>query len=364
MIAAAGSVDAVRANWESSFATMQPFVGSILAADVAARIEELARRYLDGRGQLFATRIARAKVRDGHGDLLADDIFCLDDGPRILDCIEFDDRLRYGDVLADVAFLAMDLERVGAADLGVRFLAWYREFAAETYPETLAQHYIAYRAHVRAKVACLRASQGDAAASDQAAQLLQMTHDHLKRGRVVLALVGGLPGTGKSTLAGGLSDRLGWTVLRSDEVRKDLAGLGHATRAPENYGEGLYDERATAMTYDALLARARALLALGEPVILDASWSTGRWREKARAVARETSSDLVELRCDAPVEVARERLAARARAGIDASDATSRIAARMATMADTWPTATTIDTSSGREEAVIASVTAMNSPAQ
>ena len=128
-----------------------------------------ARRYLDGRGQLFAARIAHEKVRDGHGDLLADDIFCLDDGPRILDCIEFDDRLRYGDVLADVAFLAMDLERVGAADLGVRFLAWYREFAAENYPETLAQHYIAYRAHVRAKVACLRAGQGDAAASDQAA---------------------------------------------------------------------------------------------------------------------------------------------------------------------------------------------------
>ena len=110
---------------------MQPFVGSVLVADVAARIEELPRRYLDGRGQLFASRIAHEKVRDGHGDLLADDIFCLHDGPRILDCIEFDDGLRYGDVLADVAFLAMDLERVGAADLGIRFLTWYREFAAE-----------------------------------------------------------------------------------------------------------------------------------------------------------------------------------------------------------------------------------------
>jgi aminoglycoside phosphotransferase family enzyme len=53
-------------------------------------------------------------VRDGHGDLLADDIFLLDDGARILDCLEFDPRLRYGDVLADVAFLAMDLERLGA----------------------------------------------------------------------------------------------------------------------------------------------------------------------------------------------------------------------------------------------------------
>jgi aminoglycoside phosphotransferase family enzyme/predicted kinase len=360
VIAAAGSVDVVRAHWESSFSTMQPFVGSILAADVAAPIEGLARRYLAGRGHLFATRIAREKVRDGHGDLLADDIFCLEDGPRILDCIEFDDRLRYGDVLADVAFLAMDLERVGAADLGVRFLTWYREFAAENYPETLAQHYIAYRAHVRAKVACLRASQGDVAAIAQAGHLLQMAHDHLERGRVVLALVGGLPGTGKSTLAAGLSDRLGWTVLRSDEVRKDLAGVGHAPRKPENYGEGLYDERATAVTYNALLERARSLLELGEPVILDASWSTNHWRENARAVARETSSDLVELRCDAPVDVAAERLGARARAGVDPSDATSEIAARMTATTDPWSTATTIDTSTGPDEAVAAALAAMS----
>ena len=363
VIEAAGWVDTVRANWESGFATMQPFVGSILPTDVAARIEQFARRYLDGRGPLFADRIVHGKVRDGHGDLLADDIFCLDDGPRILDCIEFDDRLRYGDVLADVAFLAMDLERVGAAALGGRFLAWYREFAAENYPETLAQHYIGYRAHVRAKVACLRASQGDAGAQDQAQQLLQIAHDHLARGRVVLAIVGGLPGTGKSTLARGLSDRLGWTVLRSDEVRKDLAGLGHLARAPDDYGKGLYDERATAKTYDALLDRGRALLGLGEPVILDASWSTADWREKARAVARDTSSELLELRCDVPVELARKWLVARARAGIDASDANSEIAARMAAVADPWPTATTIDTSSGREEAVIAGVAALDDAA-
>jgi predicted kinase len=100
------------------------------------------------------------------------------------------------------------------------------------------------------------------------------------------------------------------------------------------------------------------LLELGEPVILDASWSAAEWREKARAVARATSSDLLELRCDAPVGVTRERLAARARAGLDASDATSEIAARMASTATPWPTATTVDTSAGREDALTAAVAA------
>ena len=160
-------------------------------------------------------------------------------------------------------------------DAGARFLAWYREFAGETYPETLAHHYIAYRAHVRAKVACLRVAQGDATAADDARLLLQLTSEHLLRGRVGLTLVGGLPGTGKSTLAAGLGDRLGWVVLRSDELRKDLAGVGHTTHGHDGYGEGLYDERATAATYRSLLERARALLELrraGHPrCVLDRS---------------------------------------------------------------------------------------------
>ena len=114
----------------------------------------------------------------------------------------------------------------------------------------------------------------------------QETGRHLSHGRVMLALVGGLPGTGKSTLAEGLADQLGWTVLRSDEVRKDIAGIGHTTRMAADYGEGLYDERATAQTYRALLDRARSLLGLGEPVILDASWSSNRWRDDASAPTR------------------------------------------------------------------------------
>jgi uncharacterized protein len=109
-------------------------------AAVVGRVGELAGHYLAGRGPLFEQRIAAGHVRDGHGDLLADDIFLLDDGPRILDCIDFDPQLRYGDVLADAAFLAMDLEHLGRADLAGRFLAQYRELTADTWPASLAHH--------------------------------------------------------------------------------------------------------------------------------------------------------------------------------------------------------------------------------
>ena len=123
----------------------------------------------------------------------------------------------------------------------------------------------------------------------------------------------------------------GGPCLRSDELRKDLAGIGHTTRTGDAFDEGLYDERSTAATYGALLDRARSLLELGEPVVLDASWTDRKWRDAARAVAHETRSDLRELRCDVPAGIARERLAHRAGTGTDASDATGDIAARMAT---------------------------------
>lgn len=85
--------------------------------------------YLHGRGELFDERIAQGLIRDGHGDLLADDIFCLDDGPRILDCLAFSDDLRCGDVVADLSFLVMDLQRLGAAEAGRALLRAYCEFS-------------------------------------------------------------------------------------------------------------------------------------------------------------------------------------------------------------------------------------------
>jgi aminoglycoside phosphotransferase family enzyme/predicted kinase len=343
-IAVAGQVDATRAKWEATFETVQPFVGTVLAPDVEERVRDLARRYLDGRAALFDHRIAQGKVVDGHGDLLADDIFCLDDGPRILDCVEFDDELRYGDVLADVCFLAMDLERIGAPDLGGRFLAWYRELSAETYPATLAHHYVAFRAHIRSMVACLRAAQGDETAAGEASRLLLIARDHLERGQVALVLVGGLPGTGKSTLAAGLADGFGWSVLRSDEVRKDLAGIAHTERGDAGFREGLYRPEATAATYREMLERARRLLELGEPVVLDASWTDARYREAATAVARETHSELVELECVAPDEVVVDRLASRAQVDADVSDATPEVAAAMRASADPWREAESVDT--------------------
>ncbi|HSL59250.1 MAG TPA: AAA family ATPase [Acidimicrobiales bacterium] len=331
---------AVLARWDDGFSTLRralnPSDGSV------DRLERLVRAYLAGREPAFRTRIDTGRIRDGHGDLLTEDIFCLPDGPRILDCLEFADDLRVGDVLADVAFLAMDLERLGRPELAQVWLDEYRDLTADVWPASLEHHYLAYRAQVRAKVRALVAAQGNVRAGAEAWEMLRLAIAHAEAARVRLVLVGGLPGRGKSTLAAGL-ERMGLGVtLSSDVVRKELAGLSPRTPAGAPLDEGLYGRTWTERTYAELLDRAEALLGAGTSVVLDASWASAAWRRRAAAVARRTTSELVELRCTCPTAVAEQRILDR-RPG-DTSDATVSVARALAARAEPWPTATVLDT--------------------
>jgi aminoglycoside phosphotransferase family enzyme/predicted kinase len=354
-IAAVGSAEAIRSKLELDLEQLAGVASSRLDRARLDAVARLARRFVAGRHPLFEARRAAGLVRDGHGDLLADDMFCLEDGPRILDCIEFDDRLRHGDVLADVAFLAMDLERLGAPALAVRFVESYQALSAERHPGSLIDYYVASRALIRSKVASIRATQGRPEAEPEAARLLELAEAHLRHGRVRLVLVGGGPGTGKSTIAAGLSDRMGWVLLRSDEVRKDVSGLAHDARAGAPIGRGLYDQATTAATYTALLARARAALEHGESVVLDATWMREARRLEARRLAEATSSELVELRCEAPLGLAVERIRVRA-GGADPSDATPDVAASVAASFEPWSTARAIATTGSIDEAIEAAI--------
>lgn len=355
-IAEQGRRDALSARWEDSFAQLRGLPAQGFAPGCLTETERLVRRYLAGRERLFDARIEQGRVVDGHGDLLAEDVFCLDDGPRILDCLEFDDRLRYVDGLDDAAFLAMDLEQLGAPEAAAWFLARYGEYSADPAPASLWHHYVAYRAFVRAKVSLIQARQGTPGAEAAARRLATLTLRHLRTSAVSLTVVGGLPGSGKSTLCGALADRLGVTLLSSDRIRKELAGIPAEQPAAAGYGEGLYTPAWTARTYTALLDRAAALLSSGESVVLDASWSDAAQREAAARVAERTSADLVALRCHVPDAVATARLGTRAPGP---SDAGSDIAAAMAAREPPWPGAVPIDTSGALESAVTRALTAV-----
>lgn len=274
----AGTLEAVRRRWRALTRSLDP--------GEASQIDRRAMRYLDGRGPLLADRIAEHRIVDGHGDLLAEDIFRLSDGFRVLDCLDFDDELRHLDGLDDVAFLAMDLEFRGRPDLADQFLDDYLRAADDPAPRSLRDHYIAYRAFVRAKVDAIRHAQGDPSAHRRLRAHLDLAMRHLTEATIRLAIVGGRPEAGKSTVAAMLADVTGSVLLSGDTVHIQ----------PREEGTAVGDAGA-AFVGGHLLDEARVLLEHGRSVIIDAEWADESDRVQARAVAAATHTDLIELHC-------------------------------------------------------------------
>lgn len=349
LISHEGTSERVRVRWRENLRETDAFE-RLIPRQMRQWIGALAGRYIDGREALFERRCREGSIVDGHGDLLADDIFCLDDGPRVLDCLEFDDRMRYLDVLDDVAFLAMDLERLGRIDLARRWVALYREMSNDRGPQSLIDHYIAFRAYVRAKVAAMRAQQGVKDKVKEVSQCLLIATEHLRRAEPTLLIVGGVPGSGKSTVARGISEKLGWTILGSDQTRKEIFGTSRARRGQAPYKGGTYTPALTDQTYEELLRRARCLLSLGESVIIDATWARLDHRHQARRSATTTRSRFIQLRCDSPLEICQQRIARRTDDSI--SDATPDIAASLAVESDVWTGALAVDSSQASPDAI------------
>lgn len=354
------SVEAVARNWQDNFEAVQAFADDVIDRSDLERARALVKEYLVGRADLFAQRIHEGFVRDGHGDLIADDIFCLDDGPRIIDCLAFDDSLRIGDVLLDIAFLVMDVERLAGSDKAQLLLDAYREFAGEAMPDSLLHHYIAYRAGVRAKVACLRHAQGDPGSADSARTHHRLMLDHLERARVRLIMVGGGPGTGKSTLARQLGDRLGLPVLVTDEIRKDITRTPRTEHRPTPPGQGIYDRATTDAAYGEMLREAELLLEQGSGAVLDASWSHARHRDDARRLADSGAAELVEFECVVDPATAKERIRRRNQTRADVSDATEEIVDHLAGTSDPWSTSTPMPTDAGPDEVLRRAVEAIH----
>lgn len=358
-IASSGTPDALRARWLDNLETLRMSDLATVGPGALERLQHLAVEYVAGREPLLQARIDAGLVRDGHGDLLADDIFCLPDGPRALDCLDFADELRWMDVLDDIACLAMDLERLGAPALVPVLMGAYEEYSGVRQPQSLRHHYMAYRAVMRAKVAAIRAvAQADLTGTDavEAMLLCRIGMSHLVTGRVHLVLVGGTPGSGKTTLAGGLADALGAVVLGTDRERKQLMGLAPTMQAAAPYGSGIYTPDATHRTYSSLAARTQTLLGMGESVVLDASFADPGFREMFRRVGLTVAAHVVELQCSAPASTIEARLRDRHTRPDLYSDADLEIGRRMASQWQEWPEAATIDTADGSGIAVSAAL--------
>jgi aminoglycoside phosphotransferase family enzyme/predicted kinase len=274
---------------------------------------------------VLAARKHDGFVRECHGDMHLGNIVWLDDAPLIFDGIEFNTRMRWIDVMNDLAFLVMDLEERGQAECARRLLNRYLEATGDYAGLQVLPFYKVYRALVRAMVACLRAAQeGGAAGRPEIAagkQYLRYARQASLRQRAWLALMHGFSGSGKTTVAQRIVERSGAVRVRSDIERKRLSGLPALARGEAAVDRGIYDQQTTHATYLRLVQLARQVVDAGFPVVVDAASLKSWQREIFRSQARAQRVRFYLLRCDADEATLRQRLLDRAHDGGDASDA-------------------------------------------
>jgi aminoglycoside phosphotransferase family enzyme/predicted kinase len=328
-IAAFGRFEVVARNARENFDQTASHVGRTVSAAVFARVGALTETALARHRPLLEARAAAGVPRDGHGDLRLEHVYVFADRPPpddlvIVDCIEFNERFRLADPVADIAFLVMDLAYHGQRGLAGTLAEAYFSATGDWEGAALLPFYTAYRAVVRAKVGGMKACAGEVPEAERELAreravgywLLALGELATRSERPALVLVGGLPGAGKSTLGRELAARAGFQVIRSDLVRKELAGTD--TAEPVRVDAGIYAEAWTERTYAECRRRAEAILFDGGRALVDASFGVERRRRAFLDLAARFRVPALFLHCQVDPEMARARLAARIG---DASDA-------------------------------------------
>lgn len=320
-----GKLQVVQENWEENFAQMRPFIGRTIEQVTYEDIVTFARRFMQQRLRLFEQRVQHSRIRDCHGDLRLQHVYLLDTlttkpaqslpSIAILDGIEFNERFRYSDVAAEIAFLAMELDAAARNDLTRALLDAYIAQSGDTVMRELLPFYCCYRACVRGKVLSFQLDEAEVPmeqrtqASQQARNLFALAAEYARSStQPVLMMVGGLMGTGKSTLAQLLQRETGWSLFSSDATRKHLGQLDPTHPQADAFEQGIYSRAWTERTYQALQAEASTLLSQGCSVLLDASFSRHAERLAMIRAASVHGAKAVFVECTCPPELTLQRL--------------------------------------------------------
>jgi uncharacterized protein len=271
-------------------------------------------------------RKAMGYIRECHGDMHLGNMAVVDGRVVIFDGVEFNPDLYWIDVMSEVAFLCMDLEHHERRNFASRFLNDYLERTGDYQGLRVFHYYLAYRAIVRAKVACIRASQQaglgpQALARQEFDQYLQLALSYTQPQRPSLFITHGLSGSGKSTLSGLLVEPLAAIRIRSDRERQRMFGKGKPEGESATISEGVYSENATRQTYAKLAELAEAVLTSGYSVIIDATFIERQHRDLFKQLADRLGLSFCILYFRADADVLRQRICNRSRDGSDISEA-------------------------------------------
>ncbi|MDA0703228.1 MAG: AAA family ATPase [Proteobacteria bacterium] len=312
---------------ESNDVSMRENSGGLLPRKEAAALSDASRAALGDLGPLLEARRAAGRVRRCHGDLHLANLCLLNGRPTLFDAIEFSERIGSIDLLYDLAFLVMDMEHRGLRPLANLVLGRYLAMTEDHYGLPALPLFLSVRAAVRCHVSALAAARqsGPEKRERKAAEALAylaLARHCLETRPATLIAVGGLSGTGKTTLARSLAPRYGAVPgalhLRSDEIRKRLLGAKPETRLPAD----AYRPDVTQRVYRHIEGQAAIALAAGRTVVADAVYAAPAERLALEAVAKRAKVPFAGLWLEAPQRIAAERIEVRKS---DASDATPAV---------------------------------------
>lgn len=321
-----GTPDEVRALADENFLDLAPLVDDPVDRARLERLRRWTEREHAARSTLIAERRRNGFIRECHGDLHLGNIATVDGAPIVFDCIEFNDRMRWSDVMSDVAFLVMDLQAGKRPDLAFRFLNRYLEQTGDYAGVGVLRFYIVYRALVRAKVARLRAAQ----TTDRTAKSASIAdyRDHVelalaatRDGRAAVVITHGPTGSGKTTLSEALVELVGAVRIRTDVERKRLHGLGPEARSGSGLQSGLYTPAESERTYLRVRGLARAVVAAGYTAIADGTFLARAQRDLLRTLAGDLGVPFVIVDFVAKMQTMRDRVGMRLQQRSDASEA-------------------------------------------
>jgi len=321
-----GHIETIRRNHEENFAETGNYINRTIPDYQYRFIRDYVDRFLIARKALFEKRIADRKIRDCHGDLHLEHI-CVADAIIIFDCIEFNERFRYGDVARDVAFLTMDIDFNNHPQKADDFIRSYIKYSNDTDLLRLLNFYRCYCAYVRGKVTSFRLLENDISPAERedisgkAKRYFDLAYTYAARlDKPVLILTTGLAGSGKSYQAAVIAVRLGADIIRTDIVRKALFNLKPTERRYDDFGTGIYTDDISGTVYETVLKQAAEKIRKGIPVIIDASFKKKAERQKAVHLAERLGVRYYVLACFCRDEITRERLESRARDNNNVSD--------------------------------------------
>jgi aminoglycoside phosphotransferase family enzyme/predicted kinase len=305
-----GEIAQIRHSIDGNYQKTQKYIGCCQTQEQYEQTKQYTDSFFETYEAVFQSRIDHHWIRECHGDLHLKNICLYQNQILLFDRIEFNEEFRFVDVMYDVAFVVMDLEGRGRADLGNRFLNTYIEQMGDWEGLQLLPFYLTRQAYVRAKVNSLIlddpavSEEQKEIAKQEAIQYYKLAWQYTRRSSGGIVMMSGLSGSGKSTTARKLSKRLNAIHIRSDAVRKHLAHVP----LYEPGGEEIYTLEMTEKTYQRLLELGLLLAKQGFWVILDAKYDQQEQRGKVIETCNSYQLPLQIIECTAPMDILQERL--------------------------------------------------------